>query len=655
MAKLVEAKAWCNNEVAYLAWKADDKIDGCLGFMITRIQLDTDGNEVDRRILPAWVAFKTQSNPDWQEQDTSVWPIQKFSWRDLTLRKSRDQLTTRPPNFKAKYEIVPVGLGGKGRKRVPASPTAHSGIYKGKVIPLFFCGDPIQTNEILVTGDFGDISVAFTNGILSTQNLRKQLQTKPGKAPTKNEVQGHIEEEGDPIRTFLAGDVLPALQSLFERAEAEDGTLYLALYELEDEELIGLIKAYQKRINLILSTAGSTPAKKGSGEPASWDTTNHDVRRTLTKLLGKRMHNRFFNNSSHIGHNKFAVLVDKKGKPDTVWTGSTNWTSTGLCAQTNNTIILRSKDVAEAYLDYWNRLLADKLPTPKPLTAPLNCNQGSELRDANSKASDADLNKGKTQIELWYSPNTPKLGTPKTRTVPPDLQVVFELMKSAKKAIFFLVFNPGRSDAGGEDVNTIVSAGIDFARLDSKLLVMGAISDPTAMPGYTAPPRGVPTDKSKPKPPQTAIFTPDGAPNVLMIRAVAIDDLIGNFQRELLSAGHAIIHDKIVVIDPLSEKDCKVVTGSHNLGFKASYANDENMLIISGNQELALAYVVHILDVMDHYKFRAVLAQQVRDALLAGKPKPKRAVGNGFLSTDDKWQDPYFTGEKGDELAYFLS
>src|SRR5215831_13961536 len=108
MAKLVEAKAWCNNEVAYLAWKADDKIDGCLGFMITRIQLDTDGNEVDRRILPAWVAFKTQSNPDWQEQDTSVWPIQKFSWRDLTLRKSRDSLVIHN-RFHVKYEIVPVG------------------------------------------------------------------------------------------------------------------------------------------------------------------------------------------------------------------------------------------------------------------------------------------------------------------------------------------------------------------------------------------------------------------------------------------------------------------------------------------------------------------------------------------------------------------
>jgi phosphatidylserine/phosphatidylglycerophosphate/cardiolipin synthase-like enzyme len=184
---------------------------------------------------------------------------------------------------------------------------------------------------------------------------------------------------------------------------------------------------------------------------------------------------------------------------------------------------------------------------------------------------------------------------------------------------------------------------------------MGAISDPTALPGYQQPQKGPKKPKNAPKMPQAAIFTPNGTPNVLMIRAAAINDLIGNFQKELLSAGHAIIHDKIVVIDPLSEENCTVVTGSHNLGFKASYANDENMLIIRGNRALALAYAVHVIDVYDHYKFRAVLEEQKRDAMLAGKPVPKQPTGQGFLDTDDSWEDPYITGKKGKELDYFLS
>src|SRR5262249_42907507 len=197
MAKIVAARGWCNNEVAYLAWKADGKIDGCLGFMITRIHVDTH----ERRILPTWVAFKTQSNPDWEEQDTSVWPVQKFSWRDLTLRRSRNTVAVRPPSFTVRYEIVPVGLKAPGRQPVPPSATAPvtdehgKKRYKGTPIPLFFCGAPVQTKNIVVTMQHGDVSVAFTNGILSTQNLRKQLQTPKGTAPSLGAVKQHIERQ----------------------------------------------------------------------------------------------------------------------------------------------------------------------------------------------------------------------------------------------------------------------------------------------------------------------------------------------------------------------------------------------------------------------------------------------------------------------------
>src|SRR5689334_18672662 len=256
MAKVVEARAFCNNEVAYLAWKTDGKIKDCLGFMVTRIDVDTG----ERRALPAWVAFDTQSNPDWEAQDTTVWPIQKFSWRDLTLRRSRDTLAIRAP-FRAKYEIVPVGREAPGRVAVPLSPTAQPGKFKGDPIPLLVCGEAGETNEFNVTENVGDVSAFFNNGILSTQNLRKQLETPDGKAPTKPQIDAHLRNPGDPIRTFLGGDVLPALKSMFARAEQEDGTLHLALYELEDTELVDLLVQNQARLNLILSTAGSKTTK----------------------------------------------------------------------------------------------------------------------------------------------------------------------------------------------------------------------------------------------------------------------------------------------------------------------------------------------------------------------------------------------------------
>jgi len=43
MATFTAAKAYCNNEVAYVAWQVDGKIDGCLGFEVTRVYLGDDG------------------------------------------------------------------------------------------------------------------------------------------------------------------------------------------------------------------------------------------------------------------------------------------------------------------------------------------------------------------------------------------------------------------------------------------------------------------------------------------------------------------------------------------------------------------------------------------------------------------------------------
>ena len=97
------------------------------------------------------------------------------------------------------------------------------------------------------------------------------------------------------------------------------------------------------------------------------------------------------------------------------------------------------------------------------------------------------------------------------------------------------------------------------------------------------------------------------------------------------------------MIDP-SLPDCSVILGSHNLGFKASYSNDENMIIVEGDRELAEAYVVHVLDVYDHYRFRAIESEL-------------RAPGQEglvrFPAGPDAWQDPHLD-PKADALARYL-
>ena len=136
--------------------------------------------------------------------------------------------------------------------------------------------------------------------------------------------------------------------------------------------------------------------------------------------------------------------------------------------------------------------------------------------------------------------------------------------------------------------------------------------------------------------------------NISIVRASLIDDrnLLGDFGAEQLTARGgtgAIIHDKLVVIDPRLD-DCHVILGSHNLGFKASYSNDENMLIVSGNRAFAEAYAVHVLDVYDHYRFRAIESERKRRS---------KKGWSGFLDTNDAWQDGYIQHKKGELMRYF--
>ena len=53
---------------------------------------------------------------------------------------------------------------------------------------------------------------------------------------------------------------------------------------------------------------------------------------------------------------------------------------------------------------------------------------------------------------------------------------------------------------------------------------------------------------------------------------------------------------------------------------------------------------MHILDVYDHYRFRAIETERAR--------KGKQGW-SGFLETDDRWQDGYVAGQKGRLSRYF--
>ncbi|HEY4325869.1 MAG TPA: phospholipase D-like domain-containing protein [Mucilaginibacter sp.] len=637
MTAIKKAKAYSNGEVGYISWQLDSMIHGCLGFEITRIYPDDTASNT---VLPAWVPFKGQSNPDWIPQDTSVWPIQKLNWRDLTLVKKRDSFAVHAQGVKVQYAIRPLIAFKDGFEEVK---TMLKPNYTGTPLKLAYADEGKKTNIIIIGTQYGNVRTTFTNGIISTQWLTRALN-KLGKKP-KDILQTEIKKQGGAIRTYLTGQVLNTLKMLLEQAKQTDGaTLKMAIYELSDNELITAIIAVKEKVEIILSNT----SKDSDG---NWDVENAGPRQQL-KTAGIKVHDRYFNND-HIGHNKFVIYLEN-GTPKSVMMGSTNWTPTGLCAQSNNASIIVSDEVAKLYDGYWKALKTDTalFTTPNPVSAKSSNVQGSVFRARNIKPNRViTLNdKSKTEITVWFSPNTIRTTVDKTQ-VPPDLSYVYSLMRKAEKAIFFAVFLPGRSnDLSGSVMTNIITEAINIGQNDNSMMVYGAISDPTAMPNYVNPPKKSKDTDDDDNPPAPKVETPTtyDKNNVHIVRAFNLrtDDIIGSFEAELYSAGHAIIHDKVMVIDPFSD-NATAVCGSHNFGFKASYGNDENLVIIRNNPALVQAFAIHILDIYEHYRFRAVQKE------LHDEHKPEF---DGFLSVSDGWLEKAMeTTGKGDLADYICS
>ena len=65
-----------------------------------------------------------------------------------------------------------------------------------------------------------------------------------------------------------------------------------------------------------------------------------------------------------------------------------------------------------------------------------------------------------------------------------------------------------------------------------------------------------------------------------------------------------MVHSKVVVIDPYGRNPV-VMTGSHNMGPKASGVNDENLILIQGNRDLASQYAGKIMEIYSQYRWRS--------------------------------------------------
>ncbi|HVT52344.1 MAG TPA: hypothetical protein VHE77_12285, partial [Dongiaceae bacterium] len=474
----MKAVAFSNNDIAVVAWTFGGKLKDCLGFAVYRIDV-LSGTET---CLPAMATFKGQKAG--AGRTTLDDPIQKFFWKDVYARRGGTY----------KYRIVP--LAGR----------------PGNLKPMHY--GPLLSNEVQLTPHYGALSAYFNRGILATQATAKALDATAGGGKLADRLDRHLGKIGDRLRNDLAGDMIGALTMLPDEAAENAGTLYCAFYEFDDPEVIAHLRPLKSALNLILSNMPGTDARGAKTN----DT--YAPERAEIKNAGAKVSDRFMA-GNHIGHNKFQILV-RGDAPQAALFGSTNVTTHGLCAQTNNTVIARSPRVAAAYKTYWDNLKKDTLPAGPAVTGP----QAEPLRSADAKGPvSVALEDGSGSIDIWFSPNTPKQRARKpgaNEVRPPDLEELFALIAQARQAILFLVFEPGYP--------SIVDAIAQAQKARPSLFVRGAVTDATASGEFFTAVNGGTTPVKRPKkgePPLPEDY------RVIHTRGVTKADAFGQWAAEL--------------------------------------------------------------------------------------------------------------------------
>jgi hypothetical protein len=538
---------------AFLAWRGPF-IENCRGFALARrirrvagsrpspqTYKDAGADGFAEEWVSSWVGFADgpETKPA-ERQPTTIWPIQKYLWSDFMVNAG-DQVA---------YRVVPMVGTAKSLKPLDSAASGWT---------------PVAT---IGAETPGQISCFFNRGIVASQRLARLLpQAHPDKA-----LREIIATPGDATRNFLGGPAREKLIELLQQTNKENGHIYAALFELNDPELIPLIQGFGKRAHIVLGN-GSVKHKGDDENANARDALRMcDVRDRMTAPRA-------------LAHNKYLVLRDVHQTPQAVWTGSTNWTETGLCTQANNAVLIRNVALAHFYVEHWNALAEAGDASPP------------RLFDENATPHTANGLDGTT---LWFTPLHGQA----------DLEQAGELIRGAKEGGLFLMFNPGPR-------GTLLSDIIDLAlpsgqHYDPDLYIQGVVNQNpgTAKNPVTLFNRGEKIDSN------SDVVLPAAIPGPLEYWVKELKQLPGTF---------AMVHSKVIVIDPYGEKPV-VMTVSHNMGPKASGVNDENLLLIEGDGELASQYAGNIMLIYSQYRWRqSVMAQD-------GKPKWEG------LEDDDKWQ-----------------
>ena len=503
---------------------------------------------------------------------TQEHPIQDFHWGDYTAK----------PDHNYTYTVVPVY--GQPKNLVYGKPV---------VVSIQTCGE-----------DHGVHAIYFNRGVAGSQAYARKFGNKKPSSITDAATQKRAYE-------WLSRGLEEAILSFIGSAKSSKYSLRASVYEFS---WLPVLEAFKKA-----SKAGAdVKIVYDRRTKGPWEATEAAAKKAgIKSLMIPRTEGK-----SYISHNKFIVLL-KDDKPIEVWTGSTNFTEGGIFGQSNVGHHIKDPDVAQGYLDYWQRL------SENPKTG--------DLRKANVEATpDMQGAPEKDSINLLFSP----------RTTLSALEWYADRLDKAKNSVGFTA--------------AFGISGTLSPVLEKKKPYLRHVM--VEQRGNKRKPRATPENPNPRS--QAEIFD---AIRAIKNNRIAIgsylrnervtsdeDNAVGAELHRWLAEGltglnvHVkYLHTKYMILDSIGERPV-VISGSANFSAASTKNNDENMVIIEGNQNVGDTFFGEFMRLFDHFYFREIANR------LSRQNSGDSDVRSPYLKEDDSWTKPHFSRSSTEFLERLL-
>ncbi len=254
---------------------------------------------------------------------------------------------------------------------------------------------------------------------------------------------------------------------------------------------------------------------------------------------------------TRFAHDK-VILVRRAARPIRVITGSANFSVRGLYVQANNMLRFDHAGIAALYGRVFDQVFK-------------TAGAGFTTTDLAAQWFDFPATPGVPDLSVSFAPHA-------TATI--SLDRVEQALQAAGSSVLFAVMDLSGSGPVIQTLKALHTQG--------HVLSYGVTQTATGI----------------------SVYKP-GAPGVLVPFAALDKNVPQPFVKEWRGGMGEVIHDKFIVIDFNSDHPV-VVTGSSNLAAGGETNNGDNLLLIR-DPDVAAAFAVEAIRLVDHFQFRAAM------------------------------------------------